>query len=135
MSLDHDSIAPLDRALALLGPLEGRIMRIIWTKQVSRPFVVRDVQTLMPELAYTTVMTTVNRLTEKGILKSEEVPRQRAHEYIPALEPEGFLSRASRQQVEQVVERFGDLAIAAFAERLDGLDHAQLERLRRLGRQ
>ena len=52
----------LDRAVSLLGPLEGRIMRAVWTGQAAEAFVVRDVHALMPELAYTTVMTTLHRL-------------------------------------------------------------------------
>ena len=34
----------VERAVALLGPLEGRVMRAVWTGEVSEAFVVRDVQ-------------------------------------------------------------------------------------------
>src|SRR5207248_665149 len=98
------------------------------------PFVVRDVQARMPELAYTTVMTTVNRLADKGLLDVQLVRGQRAHSYRVAASPEAFLARASREQVEQVVERFGDAAMAAFAERLSRLSPEQLRRLEELGR-
>src|SRR5438309_1866288 len=60
---------PLEAALRLLGPLEGRIMRQVWTGALTEPFVVRDVQRLLPDLAYTTLMTTLNRLGDKEILK------------------------------------------------------------------
>ena len=50
------STDPLKRALAVLGPLERRIMRVAWTQAVSEPFVVHDVHAHMSELAYTTVM-------------------------------------------------------------------------------
>lgn len=46
-------------------------MRAVWSDQVLGRFVVRDVQPRMPELAYTTVMTTLTRLARKGLLKSE----------------------------------------------------------------
>src|SRR6266571_3754966 len=59
----------MQRALSLLGPLEGRLMAQIWSRRVSEPFVVRDVLALTPDLAYTTVMTTLNRLADKGVLK------------------------------------------------------------------
>jgi len=124
----------LERALGLLGPLEGRIMREVWTGAVPEPFVVRDVQERMPELAYTTVMTTVNRLAEKRLLDVQPVKGQRAHVYHRATSPDTLLARASREEVEQVVERFGDAAIAAFAEQLNQLSPEQLRRLEELGR-
>lgn len=123
----------LEQALDLLGPLEGRIMREVWTESVPCPFAVRDVQALMRELAYTTVMTTLNRLAEKGILVVERLPGQRAHVYRPTGSAEEFVSRTGREQVERVIERFGDAAMAAFAERLDRLSPERRQRLREMG--
>jgi predicted transcriptional regulator len=105
-------------------------MRAVWTGMVQEPFVVRDIQALMPELAYTTVMTTLNRMAEKGILRVDRVFQQRAHVYRAAGSPEEFLARESRTQLERVVERFGEAAVVAFAERLSP---EQRRRLRELG--
>lgn len=127
MSAKHDQA--LERALRLLGPLEGRIMRAIWTGAVDEPFVVRDVHHLMPELAYTTVMTTLNRLAEKGLLSVTAVRRQRAHPYRCSASPDEFLMTASRDQVAQIVEQFGDAAIAAFAEHVGTLSPEHWRRL------
>lgn len=124
----------LETSLGLLGPLEGRIMSEIWSKSVPDGFVVRDVQKLMPELAYTTVMTTLNRLVDKGLLDVKAIRGQRAHAYHVAAEPEQFVARTSRERVEQVVEQFGEAAIVAFAERLNRLSPEQLRRLQELGR-
>lgn len=109
-------------------------MREVWTGGVARQFVVRDVHTLMPELAYTTVMTTLNRLAEKGLLSVRAVRGRRAHEYEPAVNPEEFVGRVSREQVEHVVEQFGDAAMVAFAEQLEQLSPDRRRRLRALGR-
>jgi predicted transcriptional regulator len=52
-----------------LGPLETEVMQIIW--QAPGPIQVRDVRKIMSarrEIAHTTVMTTMARLAEKGIL-------------------------------------------------------------------
>lgn len=125
----------LNRALALLGPLEGRIMRAIWSGKVDERFVVRDIQQHMPELAYTTVMTTLMRLAQKGLLHARPVPQQRAHEYRLALTPDDFLTRASRHDTEQLVRRYGQAALAAFAAQIDGLNPEQRKRLRELGKQ
>lgn len=132
--MTQNQLTALERALRLLGPLEGRIMREVWTLAVPDPFVVRDVQKRMPELAYTTVMTTLNRLAEKRLLTVQHVRHQRAHVYAIAANPEEYVVRTSREQVEQVVERFGDAAVAAFAEHLNGLSPERLKRLKELGR-
>src|SRR5260370_19540264 len=125
----------LQRALRLLGPLEGRIMREVWSGTVKPPFVVWDVQARMQELAYTTVMTTVVRLAEKGLLHAERVPRQRAVSYQPAGTPEDFLVRTRRDRVEELVRLTGDAAFAAFAARLDRLSEEQRKRLTLLSEQ
>src|SRR5215471_10992563 len=125
----------MQRALRLLGPLEARIMREIWSGNVKAPFVVWGVQARMPELAYTTVMTTVVRLAEKGLLDAERIPGQRAVSYQAAGLPEDFLTRASRQRVDELVRLFGDAAFAAFADRLDRLSDEQRKRLNMLSEQ
>ena len=122
----------LDRALAVLGPLEARIMRAVWNGEVREPFVVRDVQAKTKGLAYTTVMTTLNRLAEKGLLEVKPVPNQRAHSYRKAGTPADFLSESGRAQAQELVERFGDAALAAFAAHIDELSPTQRERLRKL---
>jgi predicted transcriptional regulator len=122
----------LERAVDVLGPLEGRIMRALWSGQVAEPFVVKSVQAQMPELAYTTVMTTLNRLAEKGLLTVRPVRGQKAHEYRVAGTPEQFLAMASGMQVDRVLAQYGDAALAAFAARLEHLGPEQRQRLREL---
>lgn len=122
----------LETALEQLGPLEARIMRLVWEGRVAESFVVRSALRLTPDLAYTTVMTTLNRLAEKGILKVKPVTGQRAHEYRAALDPAAFLVWSSRRDAERMIARYGDLALAAFADRIDQLSPSQRERLRKL---
>ena len=107
-------------------------MRAVWGDQVPERFVVRDVQARMPELAYTTVMTTLTRLARKGLLKSETLSGQRAYRYQAAITPDQFLMLATRQQVGRLVERYGDVALAAFAALLDELTADQRQALRKL---
>jgi predicted transcriptional regulator len=122
----------LDRALGLLGRLEARIMRAVWTEQVPQPFTVRDVHAHLPELAYTTVMTTLRRLADKGLLVADATVGKRAYDYRPAGTPEAFLAAASRREAQQVLDRYGDAALAAFAARLDALTAEQRRRLEEL---
>ncbi|TME50723.1 MAG: BlaI/MecI/CopY family transcriptional regulator, partial [Chloroflexi bacterium] len=67
--------------MSLLGPLEGRLMKLIWDGRVHEPFIVRDVLALTPELAYTTVMTTLNRLADKGLLSVTKMGSHQPHKY------------------------------------------------------
>jgi predicted transcriptional regulator len=120
----------LERALKVLGPLEGRIMRAVWSGSVQPPFTVRDIQRVTPELAYTTLMTTLSRLAEKGVVTQTRVPQQRAFEYRAAGSPSEFLAAASREQANRMLEQFGDAALVAFAAQLDELPREQRERLR-----
>jgi predicted transcriptional regulator len=122
----------LKRALALLGPLEGRIMQQVWSGQLPEPFLVRDVLSRMPDLAYTTVMTTVNRLADKGALVAQEGKVQRAIPYLSAGDPATYLAQSSKRQVQNLVSRYGEAALAAFAAELDGLSPEQQARLRAL---
>ena len=107
-------------------------MRAVWDGGLPPSFVVRDVQQLLPELAYTTVMTTVNRLAEKGMLRLEQIPRQKAYRYGTSGTPEEFLTLQSRAQVDRLVDRYGDAALAAFAAHFEELPAEQRRRLRKL---
>jgi predicted transcriptional regulator len=122
----------LERALGLLGRLEARIMRAVWSGQVPEPFAVRDVHAHMPELAYTTVMTTLRRLADKGLLVTDATVGKRAYDYRSAGTPEAFLAAASQREAQQVLDRYGDAALAAFAARLDVLTPEQRRRLEEL---
>jgi len=121
----------LERAVKVLGRLEGRIMRAVWSGSVEPTFTVRDIQKITPELAYTTLMTTLSRLAEKGVLTQSRVPHQRAFDYRAAGSPSEFLATASHEQANRMLEQFGDAALAAFAARLEALPPEQRERLRR----
>ena len=84
-----------------LGPLEADVMDVLWNRSEGN---VRDViQLLARPLAYTTVMTTLDRLYKKGLLSRRKF--ERAFIYAP---------RLSRQQWEQ--KRAGDF-LAAFLAR------------------
>ncbi len=107
-------------------------MRAVWEGRVEVPFVVRSIQVVTPELAYTTLMTTLNRLAEKSVLTIERVAGERAHRYVPAGTPEQYLVTASRHQVSQLLDRYGEAALAAFAAQLDDLTPRQRDRLRRI---
>jgi len=66
-----------------LGELEGRVMARLWAD--DRPQSVREVHLALNqerELAYTTVMTVLDRLAKKGLVRRER-GEGRAYLYLP----------------------------------------------------
>jgi len=113
-----------------LGPLEIEVMNILWTRGESN---VRDVgDQLARPLAYTTVMTTLDRLFKKGFLerrKSEraflysqrwsrqEWDQKRAGDFVT-----GFLTRS---------EPSSDLLISCLVDAVGQHDETLLDELER----
>jgi len=67
--------------LLLLGPLEAQAMEVLWA--VGQGSVRDVVEQLDRKLAYTTVMTTLDRLFKKGLLDRQK--SERAFLYTPRL--------------------------------------------------
>jgi predicted transcriptional regulator len=81
---------PRELLRARLGTLEQRVIDIVWT---SGEVTVRDVHTRLDgKVAYTTVMTTLDRLFRKGLL--ERTKRTRAFVYSAA---------ATREELDHIV--------------------------------
>lgn len=63
--------------MALLGELEAKVMEVLW--HAAAPMSVRQVHTVLAvdrDLAYTTVMTVLDRLAKKEIVQRERDGRQ-----------------------------------------------------------
>ena len=113
-----------------LGPLESAIMDRLWKR---RDATVRDIVDDLARtrlLAYTTVMTIMTRLHEKGLL--ERVRDGKTYVYRPAFTREEHRQRLSRELVRGLVDEFGDVALAQFAEELEGVDASRRTALRRM---
>jgi predicted transcriptional regulator len=57
------------------GALELRVLEALWAASASDPQSVRDLQPAFPGVAYTTLMTTLDRLHRKDVLDREKVGR------------------------------------------------------------
>src|SRR5262249_30651314 len=68
LNLGHQKVAAaaLRTGGAVLGPLETRVLELLWAQQC--PATVGHIRRALPELAYTTIMTTLDRLYRKGLL-------------------------------------------------------------------
>lgn len=78
--------------------------------------------------AYTTIMTVMSRLSDKGLL--EKSTDGRAYLYRPAMSKQVYDEELSRSRVRTLISEFGETAIAQFAAELEEVDP---ERARRLG--
>lgn len=115
----------------VLGELESEIMRIIW--QSNSSVSVRDVTKKLRKnrkIAYTTVMTVMGRLSDKGLLK--RIASGRAYIYKSAYSKDRFLTRVSRQIIRNLMANFGESAIAHFAQEVEKLAPQKRQQLRKI---
>lgn len=112
----------------ILGELETQVMKIVWRAQ--KPVSVSNVLQALSKkrtIAYTTIMTIMGRLTKKGLLKRQSV--EKAYTYQPAYSKDTFLTRISRQIINNLVSSFGDTAIAHFAQELENIPSDKKQKL------
>lgn len=111
-----------------LGPLESRIMELLWSQAEATVGSVAEGLAVPKRPAYTTVMTVMGRLTAKGLLRRRLDGR--AYVYRPAMTKAEFLADRSRAGVQALVRDFGEVALAHFVEEIEGADPKKLEQLR-----
>jgi len=123
-----------------LGPLETNVLEHLWDHQ--RAVTVRHVQQAFPDHAYTTLMTTLDRLYRKGLLVRRRVGR--AFAYEPRCSRDELLSELVSGHVTDLLGASGaSTAIlstlvravgrtdAALLDELDTLVQAERARLKR----
>jgi predicted transcriptional regulator len=96
-----------------LGPLEANTMEAIWSAE-KKPVSVREVYEALKKtktIAYTTVMSTMDRLYEKHLLdrKIEKGRGGLYYVYWPALEKQTFQKTAVREVISSLIGNFGDI--------------------------
>ena len=109
-----------------LGPLESEILEIVWHLEIATVKNVHDIILQDPnrELAYTSVTTVLQRLTQKGWLKCSKKGR--------AFSWQALVSKEQAQAIRSYEQLNGFLAVsnpdvvASFA---DSLDTASLEQI------
>jgi len=113
----------------LFGDLEQAIMDIVWRQPVST---VREVVDGLRgrKAAYTTVMTVMNRLASHKILTKQE-GQSGAFVYRPRLTRDAWSAEASKIAIDDIVRRYGAVAMAQFVDRLDRVPSDKLAELRR----
>lgn len=107
----------------LFGELERVVMEQLWT--ASEPQTVRDVHAaLSPQrnLAYTTIMTVLRRLADKGLVV--QYRQERAHRYAPRHGRDELVAGLMADALAHAADSAGrQAALVHFAERV-GTDEA-----------
>jgi predicted transcriptional regulator len=121
-----------------LHELEAAIMDVVWTRKLTS-FCVTDVLQVLERkrvIAYTTVMTTLSRLYDKGLLVRERDGKR--YVYSPRISRQAFLESTAREVLDGSVDEPTALALLAekvseaSAEELDDLEALIRERRKEL---
>lgn len=99
------------RTVNRLGELERAVMEVLWER--APPATARDVSRalLARDLAYTTVMTVLDRLTKKGFVHRERAGR--AWSYTPRASREAYITGLMLDALDDTGDR--DAALVRFA--------------------
>lgn len=106
----------------VLGPLGAAVMRAVWDQGNGT---VASVTAALGALrdhspAYTTVMTVMVRLADRGLLVRSKVGRR--YVYRATDEEDAVIERLGRRAVDEVIARYGTTAYREFAARLADID-------------
>ncbi len=118
---------------AVFGPLELRVLNALWER--GAPACVRDLRPGFPGVAYTTLMTTLDRLFRKDTLQREKTGR--AFYYSPKGSPEQLISQLAGTTFATLIP--GDAAsvrpiMSMFVDTVGERDQALLDELEELVR-
>jgi predicted transcriptional regulator len=95
----HRLVTENDALTKLLAPAEAEIMRLVWREGCTTVKQVHGARAQHRDLAYTTTMTTMHRLSLKGVLTRRR--EGLAYIYLPSLSEADF-----------VAQRLGDILSA-----------------------
>lgn len=122
--------SPAQRGIKqVLGKLEAEVMQILWLQPSQA---VSEVETQLRrkrEVARTTVMTTLDRMHNKGYLTREK--QGKAFIYSPRYSREDFERRMAQEVLGALLGGIGEPVLSTFVE-LVGEDDSNLDRLEEL---
>lgn len=108
-------------------------MQLFWQKAEESPLSVREVHKIVylsgNQVAYTTVMTVMSRLADKGMLKRKLIGR--GYVYTAKLDSKHAVKQATQDFMHTLQGQFGDAALVHFAESLPELDPKLARQLRK----
>jgi predicted transcriptional regulator len=113
-----------------LGELETAVMEVAWSLPTATAREVCDRLTGPRERAYTTIMTTMDRLFRKRLLSREKDGQ--AWRYSPRLSRPAFERALADRLAAKILDTHGKTGLAAFVDAAARSDAELLENLARL---
>jgi predicted transcriptional regulator len=121
-------VRTFSNATRVLGDLEARVMELLWEVY---PISVRAAcERLGSDHAYTTIMTTMDRLHKKRLLRRKKDGN--AFLYEPAMDRSEYQRRVVEAALTPLLEHGAAPVLAAFVEVAADLDEKHLAQLERL---
>jgi predicted transcriptional regulator len=117
---------------ATLFDLEADIMEVVWSQGWAQ-FTVADVQRQLErrrEIAYTTVMTTVGRLHDKGLLRRERDGRR--YVYQPSMSRDEFTESMARELLSSLSGLGHEQALSLLVDQVADSDADEIRKLEAL---
>jgi predicted transcriptional regulator len=118
-----------------LGQAQADVMNAFWrrTSGLSVPELHDEInkgraRKKEQELAYTTVLTFVQRLYARGLLERE--PEGRGFRYWSTMSRDELLASWSDELIDRLLADYGEVAVARLGDRLESLDSARKQKLR-----
>lgn len=118
-----------DGLVKVLGPLETDIMQIIWQDERSTVKKVHRKLSQQREIAYTTVMTTMSRLAEKGVLRRHR--EGLAYVYTPAISETDFVTMVVQQVLDGLLDDYSTTAVDYMIDYLARRNPNELQRIQK----
>lgn len=114
-----------------LHELEAEVMEQMWGREEATVREIMEALNRGPkERAYTTIMTIMRRLDEKGLLRRKR--HGKTDIYSTVLSRDSYREGRAQAEVAAVLNEFGDLALAHFSEHVGKLDPERVSELREL---
>lgn len=115
---------------AFFGELEAKIMKRLWENQPCSIMSVKKGLAEERDYSYNTIMTVLNRLAEKGVIRKRK--KGNTTWYTPVQKKEEFLASTARAMLSVVFGRKASIPPAAFAEALESLPEKDRKELKKL---
>jgi predicted transcriptional regulator len=118
-----------DPVARYLGEAQAEVIGIFWGRESATVRQALDELNgrRSQKLAYTTVLTMITRLWQRGLLKREA--EGRGFRYRAARTRNELLAELSDELIDRLLDDFGDVAVARLGERLERLDPELLKKL------
>lgn len=113
-------------SIKILSDSEREVMEVVWRNGQT---CVRDVLKELKKkkrIAYTTVMTVMSRLHEKGVL-TRKMNKSGAFVYEPVSDKKTFIEKKTEKMIKGLLSEYGDIAVAQFLDVIETSDSKRFQ--------